>query len=96
MAKLTWISVWFDDGTRYDVEPAGINSIFTTQGQGAKCGHHGPFQTPGANAPVKGPFPDSNPPHPTPGGGNAAGGGSMMAMEGGGACYYVNGVLFCP
>lgn len=97
MAKLTWISVWFDDGTRYDIEPDGIRSIFTSQAPGQKCGHHGPYQTPGPNAPVKGPFPDSNPPHPDAGGNAGSGsGGGALAATAEGSCYYINGVLVCP
>jgi hypothetical protein len=102
MARLIAMSVWFDDGMRYDIDPDAIRSVFMTQGGGAKCGHHGPFQKPGQNTPVKGPFPDSNPPHaqaggnPSPGNANADATVEAMAVTDTGKCYYVDGVLVCP
>jgi hypothetical protein len=98
MAKLTAIAVWFDDGTRYDIEPDRIKSIFTTQAPAAKCGHHGPYQTPGPNSPVKGPFPDPGPPHASGGSDpdTASTTASATTLSGEGSCYYINGVLVCP
>jgi hypothetical protein len=93
MAKLTALSFWFDDGTRYDIDPGAVRSIFTGQGAAGQCGHHGPYETPGPNSPVKGPFPDHQPPHSpaaTPGETRT----NLAAA--GGSCYWVNGVIVCP
>ena len=96
MAKLTAIALWFDDGTRYDIDPNGVQSIFTGQGAAGKCGHHGPYETPGPQSPVHGPYPDKNPPKGGGTNGAPADSGSMSLMNTGGGCYWVNGTIVCP
>jgi hypothetical protein len=95
MAKATKIVVWFDDDTHYDIDPAGVQSMFLSEGAAAGCGHGPPYQVPGPHSPVHGPFPDHGPPPVAnnSGAGNSGDGG-VSTMEG--SCYYVNGMIICP
>ncbi|HEX6559833.1 MAG TPA: hypothetical protein VF021_10235 [Longimicrobiales bacterium] len=91
MAKPTAIVVWFDDNTRYHIDPAAVRSLFINEAAAARCGHKPPHAVPGPAAPVKGPFNDTAGP-PAAGGG----GGQTLAAADAGTCYYVNGMIICP
>jgi hypothetical protein len=95
MAKPVAIVVFLDDNTHYDIDVAGVQSMFLSEGAAASCGHGPPYQVPGPNSPVHGPFPDHQGPPPianNSGAGNSGGGVSTME----GSCYYVSGMIICP
>jgi hypothetical protein len=46
MAKATKITIHFDDGTSYDVDPTRSGSIFVNEGKAEKCGHRPPWEKP--------------------------------------------------
>ena len=46
MPKATKIIIEFDDGTRYNVDPAQAGSIFTSEAKAKKCGHNPPYGKP--------------------------------------------------
>jgi hypothetical protein len=46
MAKVTRITLHFDDGTSYEVDPATGGSIFVNEGKAQKCGHRPPWKKP--------------------------------------------------
>jgi hypothetical protein len=96
MAKPTAIVVWFDDNTRFHIDPDAIQSLFINESAAAGCGHPGPHQVPGPAAPVHGPFPDHQgpPPKPERAAANATTESAAASVEGG-SCYYVNGVIVC-
>jgi hypothetical protein len=50
MPKATNIVIEFDDGTRYNVDPAKAGSIFTTENAAKKCGHNPPYDKPPKSA----------------------------------------------
>lgn len=95
MAKPTAIVVWFDDGTRYHIDPAAVKSIFLNEGVAASCGHHGPHHLPGGAGPITGPFNDTAGPPAGVGGGNSASGSTTLTAAAG-TCYYVQGIVICP
>jgi hypothetical protein len=92
MAKPTAIVVWFDDNTRYHIDPNVVRSLFVNEAAAASCGHRPPHRVPGPAAPVKGPFNDNDGPPST----DESSGTMMTAMDTGGSCYYVNGMIVCP
>ena len=97
MAKPTAIVVWFDDNTRYHIDPALIQSLFTSDTAADACGHGGPHQIPAPGGPIRGPFADHQGPPPPPianGSTHDMTADTATAMEG--TCYYVNGVIVCP
>lgn len=89
MPKPTAIVIWFDDNTRYHIDPSFMKSMFMNAGAAAQCGHPGPFNKPPVPGPVAGPFADSAGP-PRANGATAA----DTTVEG--TCYLVNGVIVCP
>lgn len=46
MSKATKITIHFDDGTTYDVDPSQSGSIFVNEGKAGKCGHRPPWGKP--------------------------------------------------
>lgn len=46
MAKVTKITIHFDDGTTHDVDPTRSGSIFVNEGKAANCGHRPPWDKP--------------------------------------------------
>ena len=87
MARPTAIVVWFDDNTRYHIDPSVFKSLFINEAAAARCGHPGPHELPTTGGPVQGPFADTDGPPST-------GTGSRTATAD--ACVYVNGVIVCP
>jgi hypothetical protein len=80
MAKATKIIIEFDDGTRKELDPAAVGSIFTSEARARKCGHNPPY----------------NKPPKEDGGGDAGSVTLMGGTAEGGACYLWNGVIYCP
>lgn len=104
MAKPTAIVVWFDDNTRYHIDPAAVKSLFIDVAAATLCGHEPPHEVPGPAAPVRGPFKDNAGP-PSTGGSStmtatttttttSATSDTTTTTETG-TCYYVNGMIVC-
>ena len=86
MAKPTRIVVWFDDDTWYEIDPGRFASAFMSQAAANMAGHHPPYETPGPNSGIKGPFHGPV--------ADATASSDANALEG--SCYWVNGVIVCP
>jgi hypothetical protein len=85
MPKATKIVIEFDDGSRYNVDPAQAGSIFTNEAAAKKCGHHPPY---------------GKPPQSGNGNGtdtlSVTSDSTAAATTEGPTCYWVNGIIVCP